>query len=174
MARNPRDVCVSYFNHWKILEGFHGSLDTFVDAFLGDVCGYYTPFLKHVREYWQLSKRSDNVLFIFYEDMKRDLKSVAKRVGDFLERPLDEGDVSSLVQHLSFENMRNNSAVNKQELVQECNKVYNNDAAPTAFMRSGRVGDWRRHLSQDQVRRFEAWEEKGLAGTDLKFTYECE
>ncbi len=76
--RNPRDVCVSYYNHWRILEGFHGTMDVFVDAFLNDVAGYYTPFLRHARDYWELQKTADNILFIFYEDMKRDLPKVIR------------------------------------------------------------------------------------------------
>ncbi len=117
MARNPRDVCVSFFNHWKILEGYHGTFDVFVDAFLGDVCGYYTPFLDHVRHYWELQKKEDNVLFIFYEDMKLDLPSVIRKVAAFLKKKLSDAEVSLLASHLSFDKMKNNSSVNKQELV---------------------------------------------------------
>ncbi len=117
VARNPRDVCVSYFNHWKILEGYHGTFEVFVKAFLDDVCGYYTPFLDHVKDYWELQKTNKNVLFVFYEDMKKDLPSVIRRVSAFLERPVSEDDVSVLASHLSFDRMKNNSSVNKRELV---------------------------------------------------------
>ncbi len=53
-------------------------MDVFVDAFLNDVAGYYTPFLRHARDYWELQKTADNILFIFYEDMKRDLPKVIR------------------------------------------------------------------------------------------------
>merc|ERR1719391_1600966 len=43
VTRNPRDAVVSYFNHWKVLDGFRtDSFDVFFDAFLDGVCGYYT------------------------------------------------------------------------------------------------------------------------------------
>ncbi len=51
------------------------------------------------------------------------------------------------------------------------NDTYKVNAESTAFMRKGRAGDWRSHLSEDQVRRFEAWEKKSLEGSDLKFNY---
>ncbi len=117
VARNPRDVCVSFFNHWKILEGFHGDFDIFVDAFLNDVCGYYTPFLQHVLEFWNLSKKESNVLFIFYEDMKRDLAAVIKKIGKFLGKEVSQADLPRLLDHLSFDKMKNNAAVNKQEWI---------------------------------------------------------
>jgi len=80
VARNPRDVCVSFFNHWRILEGFHGDFNTFVDAFLNDTAGYNTPYLSHALEFWKLAKKNDNILFIFYEEMKKDLPSVIRKV----------------------------------------------------------------------------------------------
>ena len=119
VARNPRDVCCSYFNHWKILEGYHGTFDTFVDAFLDDVCGYYTPFFRHVIEYWELQKRSpDRVLFIFYEDMKADLASVVRKVAAFLGKAVSDEDMPGLLEHLTFDKMKDNPAVNKAEVIQ--------------------------------------------------------
>ena len=48
VTRNPRDACVSYHNHWKILEGYHGGFEQFADAFISDIAGYYSPFIYHV------------------------------------------------------------------------------------------------------------------------------
>ena len=48
VTRNPRDACVSYHNHWKILEGYHGGFEAFSEAFIGDIAGYYSPFIHHV------------------------------------------------------------------------------------------------------------------------------
>lgn len=70
VTRNPRDTCVSFHNHWRVLEGYTGSFETFVDAFLNDVCGYYTPFIKHVVDYWNEAKNPGiHVLFIHYKEL---------------------------------------------------------------------------------------------------------
>jgi len=34
-ARNPKDVCVSFYHHRVLTEGYEGSLDEFVDEFIG-------------------------------------------------------------------------------------------------------------------------------------------
>jgi hypothetical protein len=49
VARNPRDAVVSFLNHWTVMAGYKGSLDTLLDAFLAGVAGYYSPFLEVAR-----------------------------------------------------------------------------------------------------------------------------
>jgi len=38
-------------------------------------------------------------------------------------------------------------------------------------MRQGRSGNWKSHLSPEQVERFQKWEQKWLEGSDLQFNY---
>ena len=42
VCRNPRDAVVSFYNHWRVINGFKGSFDIFFNAFVRDVCGFYT------------------------------------------------------------------------------------------------------------------------------------
>ena len=39
-------------------------------------------------------------------------------------------------------------------------------------MRKGETGDWRNHLTEEQLRRIKIWEEKNLEGSDFKFVYD--
>ena len=130
--------------------------------------------------YWT-RRTQPNILFITFEEMKRDLPSVIRRTAAFLNKTLTDEQVDRLTDHLSFKNMKSNKAVNKEE--------YENDGR---FMRKGETGDWRSKLSEEQVRiylvsvlyledndyffikveRIIAWEQRQLQGTDLKFTYE--
>ena len=71
-------------------------------------------------EYWS-EKGRDNVCFISYEDMKKDLRSVILKVSSFLGKEQlvkDEAKMDALVTHLSFDKMKDNKAVNKAEFVQ--------------------------------------------------------
>jgi hypothetical protein len=78
VTRNPRDTCISYMGHWKVLHGYKGSTEALVDVFLNGNSGVYLPFFHQVLGYWNRRDLS-NILFITYEEMKRDLPNVIKK-----------------------------------------------------------------------------------------------
>ena len=49
--------------------------------------------------------------------MKRDLQAVIRKVSGFLNKALTEDDVSKLTEHLAFNNMKRNKAVNNEDIV---------------------------------------------------------
>jgi len=169
VARNPRDTCVSFYHHWKIMAGYSGSWDTFFDAFVGDVCGYHTPFLQHVLGYWHQRDRP-NILFITYEEMKKDLPAVIKKVANFMNKDLNDEQITELANHLSFKSMKGNKAVNKEDFLAAQQKITGVEVGE--FMRKGKVGDWRTCFTSDQLQRMESWEETNLQGSGLKFFYD--
>ena len=68
--------------------------------------------------YWT-RRNQPNILFITFEEMKSDLPSVIRRTAEFLGKTLTEEQVERLADHLSFKNMKNNKAVNKEEFLQK-------------------------------------------------------
>ena len=53
-----------------------------------------------------------NLLFIFYEDMKKNLRGEVEKVASFLGKPLIEENMTKLLEHLKFENISKNESVN--------------------------------------------------------------
>uniref|UniRef100_A0A1B0CHY3 Sulfotransferase domain-containing protein n=2 Tax=Lutzomyia longipalpis TaxID=7200 RepID=A0A1B0CHY3_LUTLO len=82
VARNPKDAAVSFFHHQKNLDGFTGSLDDYLDIFINDYV-MFGPFHDHVLDFWRM-RDEENVLFITYEEMKRDLEGVIRKTCAFL------------------------------------------------------------------------------------------
>ena len=60
----------------------------------------------------------ENVCFITYEEMKKDLAAVIGKVSLFLGCNVSEKNIPSLVEHLSFDKMKDNKSVNKEEFVE--------------------------------------------------------
>ena len=47
--------------------------------------------------------------------MKKDLPAVIRRTASFLDKKITDTDVQRLANHLDFDSMKNNKAVNKEE-----------------------------------------------------------
>ena len=116
MTRNPRDTAVSFFNHYKVLEGYTGTFEALADAFVKNEAMLYAPFVHNVKGYWE-KRRDPNILFITYEEMKRDLPDIIRKVSSFLGKPVAERDIPGLADFLSFNKMKANPAMNKQNFV---------------------------------------------------------
>ena len=50
--------------------------------------------------------------------MKKDLAGVIRKVSAFLGKPISEDKVKILADHCSFDKMKNNKAVNKEQYLQ--------------------------------------------------------
>jgi len=61
----------------------------------------------HVRGWWDRATSDDNVIFLHFEEMKRDLPGVVRRVASFLGlQAFTDGEVAEVVRKCSFEYMR--------------------------------------------------------------------
>lgn len=152
MTRNPKDAAISFYHHFRHLHLYTGSKDDFLSAFVTDQV-LYSPINDHVLEFWKL-RSEPNILFLFYEDMKRNLEAEVTKTMKFLNKTYTKAEIDKLCQHLSFESMSKNPSCNLQELTKELKESRMVDERAKkeefCFIRKGRVGSYKEELTQEQ------------------------
>uniref|UniRef100_A0A1B0DM58 Sulfotransferase domain-containing protein n=1 Tax=Phlebotomus papatasi TaxID=29031 RepID=A0A1B0DM58_PHLPP len=103
VARNVKDVIVSYYHHYKNLQIYRGSFNDFLDIFFNDAT-IYAPYDSHIIDFWNM-RNEDNILFFTYEEMKKNLPNVIRRTAEFLGKCYTDEQITSLADHLSLEKM---------------------------------------------------------------------
>ena len=164
VARNPRDVAVSYFHHERAILFYPlCEWDDYFERFLkGDVD--FGDYFDHVLSWWA-HKDDDNVLFLKYEDMKKDLPSVVATIAKFIGQDISKELVEEIAQRTTFENMKKDNLVN-YEWIKMVRRPSEGD-----FIRKGVIGDWKNYFTPEQIARLDAVYEKKMkqTGIDLEF-----
>ncbi|XP_069674635.1 luciferin sulfotransferase-like [Periplaneta americana] len=164
VARDPKDVVVSYYHHHRLWNGYTGTFEDFFEGFLADVL-VYSPFWDHVLDYWKL-RDEPHILFNTYEEMKRDLHGVIRKTADFLGKSLNEEQVNQLAEHLSFRSMKSNPATNLEIFAELERKRHGLPEQPDLkFIRQGECGGWRKEMTQEMADKLDAWTKQRLEGT---------
>ena len=97
----------------------------------------------------------------------QDLGASILKIAKFLGKTLSVGQIRDLTEHLSFENMKRNPAVNKEaEAELRKARLRKEDGPELPFMRSGQTGQWKEVMSGSMALRFQKWEKEYLKNTD--------
>ncbi|KAJ6635541.1 Luciferin sulfotransferase [Pseudolycoriella hygida] len=170
IARNAKDTCVSFYHYLSLIHKVVGSFEEFCNLFLEDnlVCG---SMWKHMLGFWN-HRNDTNILFLKYEDMKKDLRGAIYQCAEFLNvsHKLNDEEVSRMCAHLNFDKMQRNRAVNLEALYNP-NGDETDEKNSVKFIRKGQIGDWKNYMSDEMSERFDEWIERNSYGTGLSFEY---
>ncbi|CAN0896892.1 Cytosolic sulfotransferase 5 [Linum grandiflorum] len=160
ITRDPKDTLVSQWHFFnKIFKGniqHPLPLERAADIFCNGRIPF-GPYWEHVLEYWEASRASpDKVMFIKYEDLRRDPKQYVHKLALFLGKPFVDGDkddveVEKVIWRSSFDRLKD----------LDVNKTGKSFAAVVPlltnnlFFRRGEVGDWRNHLTAEMAKRID-------------------
>ena len=68
---------------------------------------WWGTWTNHVKGWWERAQREPNVLFLYFEDMKRDLPAIVRQVAAFLGvAPLSDAEVARVVEKCGFRYMQ--------------------------------------------------------------------
>ncbi|GBP28017.1 Sulfotransferase 1C4 [Eumeta japonica] len=173
IARDPRDVAVSCYHHNKLFKmiGFVGDFKDYWTIFRKNLVDW-TPFFAHVKEAWA-QRNHPNMLFLFYEELSKDLPSNVRRVANFFGKKYSDEQIQQLCEHLSIDKMKNNKSVHP-EWMRHSPAVAE---GAEGFIRKGdydlyavcKVGGWRQYFDEEMAADAEAWIQDNLKNTDLRF-----
>ena len=161
IVRNPKDVAVSFYYH--VLGFLHNEYsqpwEHFFRLFMNGTVEFGLWF-DNVLEWWK-HRDVENILFLKYEDMKKDHRGAVKKIAEFMGYDLKEEIIDTIVEKSTFQSMKENP------MSADVKKTRKPDA--TDFFRKGVVGDWRSHFTPEQNAEFDAVYAEKMKGSGLDF-----
>ncbi|CAM5132335.1 unnamed protein product [Natator depressus] len=167
VARNPKDVVVSYF-HFSSLSVLLETIpdfNIFLERFLA---GKVLPgsWLDHVSG-WYTHRDDFNILFLTYEEMKKDLRSTVLKICRFLGKQLNEKELDTVVENATFDKMKTDPRANYNSM--EGNLL---ERGKGHFLRKGTVGDWKNTMTVAQSERFDNVFKEKMKDLSSTFTWD--
>ena len=160
VARNPKDTAVSFYYHMSgmLLHQYSQPWEHFFRLFMNGTV-HFGLWFDHVLEWWK-HRDAENILFLKYEDMKKDHRGAVKKIAEFMGYNMKEVVIDAIMEKSTFQSMKENPAMNVEKLQKP--------DAPS-FFRKGIVGDWRSHFTPEQNAEFDAVYAEKMKGSGLDF-----
>lgn len=123
------------------------------------------PYFEHVLGYLKATlQRSDNILFIKYEDLKDDTISHVKKLAEFAGVPFSpqeesDGVIQEIIQLCTIKNLK--------ELEVNKSGVFNKYYDKKSYFRKGEVGDGIHHFTPSMAERMNKLMQQKFQGTGL-------
>ncbi|KAJ1963395.1 hypothetical protein GGI12_002081 [Dipsacomyces acuminosporus] len=161
IARNPKDVCASYFHFEseKSWSGYYqGGWDHWFQMFVeGKV--QRGDWFNHVVSWWE-HRDCDNVLFLKYEDLKKNTGAELAKLAEFLGIELAPEDLERIKSEVGFSSMKSTEFSSLKDV-----KEFN------TFFRKGQVGSWKEMFTVKQSELFDQLCKDRLP-SDLTFDFD--
>lgn len=176
ISRNPKDTFTSLWHHFNsttvdtfgttspLVIGIKQqiSLENAFECFCNGTF-LYGPFFEHVLEYYkESSKMPQKILFLKYEELKKDPKEQVKKLASFIGRPFTvEEKVDKVLWRCSLERLKNLEANKKG--VNPWNLLAN-----SVYFRLGVNGDSKNYLTPEMEEHIDEITRNKWEGSSLK------
>ncbi|XP_077157467.1 amine sulfotransferase-like isoform X2 [Paroedura picta] len=167
VSRNPKDVLVSYYHFTSLSSIIETAEDfgDFMEKFLaGEVLA--SSWIDHV-EGWFSHKDDFNILFLTYEEMKKDLRSSVLKICNFLGKRLTEEELQDVVDKATFNKMKMDPRANYENLSSDLIQK-----GKGHFLRKGTVGDWKNTMTVAQSERFDSVLKERMQKLPIKYCWD--
>ncbi|KAJ8363168.1 hypothetical protein SKAU_G00119990 [Synaphobranchus kaupii] len=160
--RNPKDVMVSgfHFSQFKFLTEKYKDIDDVVDAFLSGRCVGGNWF-DHVQG-WYHNKDKYNILFLSYEEIIKDLRSVVLKIAEFVGKNLSCAAIDKIVEKVTFKKMKVDYDMSHFSPVKQT----------VIYLRKGTIGDWKNAFTVAQSERIDKVFQERMKDFPLPFIWD--
>ena len=166
VLRNAKDACVSFFHLHKMFQHYFVAVrdKTFHDYVPLWTQGElpYGSYFDFYLNWWNNQHDFKHILFVVYEDLKRNQEENILKIASFLGVNLDKDTVEKIKEKTSVDYMRKNIGV-KGEMDPE-HVLKDEDFK---VVRKGIIGDWESHMNQKESKIIEDKFREKFAGTEL-------
>ncbi|WP_176555741.1 sulfotransferase domain-containing protein [Virgibacillus ndiopensis] len=146
LVRDPRDVVISYYHHFKKYYGESRDFDKFFEAFMDGKIGH-GKWDTNIESWIDNQKKVKNgFLLVKYENLLQDTTKEAHRIISFLNLDRTEQEINEAVNWASFDNMK--TLEQKQQSHLNGDSPIVNRTMP--FVREGKANKWKSVLSKEQ------------------------
>jgi aryl sulfotransferase len=168
ICRDGRDVAWSLFNHYshltddfyKLVNDTPGRVGPplpkcdvevipFFKRWLAEDGYPYWPFFSHIASWWEY-RHLPNLMLVHFAELKRDLEGAIRRLSEFLEVPVQPSAMPRVLEHCSFEYMRENA----DRMAPRGGVAW--EGGGKTFINKGTNGRWREMLSQSDIDEYES------------------
>jgi aryl sulfotransferase len=128
----PTDDIREYWHTWLAKDGFP-----------------YWSFWENVRSWWAI-RDLPNLILVHFETLKRNMPAEMRRIAAFLDIPIDESKWDEIVEHCTFDWMKNNG----EKIVPLGGIVWKGGVK--TFINKGTNGRWKETLTPAESAEYEA------------------
>lgn len=162
VARNGKDVAVSFYYYHKTHMGFGKSFSEFFNQYMRGKVAYGSWF-SHVRDFWE-HRNDPNMLFLTYEEMSEDLEGAIRKICDFCNIEIKPEAMPGILERCSFAFMKEHES--KFDTLMEL--AWERRLQLNSFFRKGQKDDWKEHLNSEQEAAFEQEFARSMGGLGLE------
>ncbi|XP_055693944.1 luciferin sulfotransferase-like [Lutzomyia longipalpis] len=157
VSRNPKDAAISFYHHYRNIQHSRVSLQDFLELYIsGHII--YGPYHDHVFDFWRM-RHEKNILFLTFEDMKKDNPSVIEKTARFFGKSFNRDQILELADYLSFSKFSQNRSINKEDTINKLQNIFQRKKPDDdfRFIRKGEVGSYKKEMSKDMIEAFDKW-----------------
>jgi len=141
IVRDVRDVALSSYHHFCLMTGVDQNREQFINGFLRQPRSWF----KFQASWWP-HRNDENVLFLTYEGIIKDLEGTVRKLAAFCGIPVDESSMPRIVERCSIGFM-------KQHWEKFDPRLRRISRTPAEFVRKGVAGTGRNELTPGQEAR---------------------